>query len=37
VAASDWSAGGQALARMRTWVGINLLIGVLIVVQTLLM
>ncbi len=37
VAASDWSAGGQALARMRTWVGISLLIGVLIVVQTLLM
>ena len=37
VAASDWAAGGQALARIRTWVGVNLIIGVAIVVQTLLM
>ena len=37
VKASDWSAGGQALARIRTWVSVNLLIGVVIVVQTLLM
>ncbi|WP_404302739.1 CopD family protein [Alicycliphilus denitrificans] len=36
VAASDWSAGSQALARIRTWVGLNLLIGVVIVAQTLL-
>ena len=37
VAAADWSAGGQALAGIRTWVGVNLLIGVAVVVQTLLM
>lgn len=37
VKSSDWGAGGQALARMRTWVGVNLIIGVVIVVQTLLM
>lgn len=37
VAASDWKAGGQALASIRTWVGVNLFIGVVIVVMTLLM
>ncbi|MGE4330649.1 CopD family protein [Diaphorobacter sp.] len=37
VAAFDWPAGGQALARIRTLVGVNLLIGVLIVAQTLLL
>lgn len=37
VAASDWPAGGAALASIRTWVGINLFIGVVIVVITLLM
>ena len=37
VAASDWPAGGLALASIRTWVGVNLLIGVVIVVLTLLM
>jgi uncharacterized membrane protein len=37
VAASDWSAGGAALASIRTWVGINLAIGVVIIVVTLLM
>lgn len=37
VAASDWAAGGAALASIRTWVAINLLIGVVIVVTTLLM
>ncbi len=37
VAASDWPAGGAALASIRTWVGINLFIGVTIVVITLLM
>src|SRR5574337_1693902 len=28
VAGSDWPAGGQALAKIRAWVGVNLLIGV---------
>jgi uncharacterized membrane protein len=37
VAQSDWSAGGAALASIRTWVGINLAIGVLIIAVTLLM
>ena len=37
VAASDWPAGGAALASIRTWVGINLFIGVVTVVITLLM
>ncbi|MBU4519095.1 CopD family protein [Hydrogenophaga sp.] len=37
VAASDWPAGGAALASIRTWVGINLVIGVAIIVLTLLM
>ena len=37
VAASDWPAGGAALANIRTWVGINLFIGVVIIAQTLLM
>lgn len=36
VAASDWAAGGRALGRIRTWVGVNLLIGVTIVALTLL-
>jgi uncharacterized membrane protein len=37
VAASDWAAGGAALASIRTWVGINLAIGVVIIAVTLLM
>ena len=37
VAASDWAAGGAALASIRTWVSINLAIGVVIIVVTLLM
>lgn len=37
VAASDWPAGGAALAAIRTWVGINLSIGVAIIVITLLL
>lgn len=37
VASSDWPAGGAALASIRTWVGINLVIGVAIVAITLLM
>jgi uncharacterized membrane protein len=37
VAASDWTAGGTALAGIRTWVAVNLAIGVVIIVATLLM
>ena len=37
VMASDWAAGGAALASIRTCVGINLAIGVGIIVVTLLM
>ena len=37
VASSDWAAGGAALASIRTWVSINLAIGVVIVAITLLM
>lgn len=37
VTASDWLSGGAALASIRTWVGINLVIGVAIIVMTLLM
>ena len=36
VAASDWGAGGMALAQIRTWVSVNLGLGVLIVLVTLL-
>ena len=36
VAASDWAAGGQALGSIRTLVGVNLALGVLIVAVTLL-
>jgi uncharacterized membrane protein len=36
VAASDWPAGGKALASIRTWVGINLGLGVLTVAVALL-
>jgi uncharacterized membrane protein len=36
VAASDWGAGGAALAQIRTWVSINLGLGVVVVVVTLL-
>ncbi len=37
VAAQDWPAGGAALASIRTWVSVNLAIGVAIIVLTLLM
>ncbi len=37
VAASEWAVAGSALASIRTWVAINLSIGVAIVVVTLLM
>lgn len=36
VAASEWAAGGAALARIRTWVSINLGVGVLVLLVTLL-
>lgn len=35
VAASDWAAGGAAMASIRVWVSVNLVIGVVIVVVTL--
>lgn len=37
VTAADWPAGGKALASIRTWVGVNLSIGLLIVAVALLM
>lgn len=37
VASSDWPAGGAALASIRTWVSVNLAIGLAIIVITLLM
>lgn len=37
VAAGNWSAGAAALASIRTWVAINLSIGVAIMAITLLM
>jgi len=37
VTVSDWPAGGAVLASIRTWVGINLAIGLAIIVVTLLM
>ena len=36
VAASDWPVGGKALAGIRTWVGGNLVLGVLTLVVALL-
>ncbi len=36
VAAADWAAGGAALAQIRTWVTVNLGLGVLVVVVTLM-
>ena len=36
VRASDWSAGGAALAQIRRWVSVNLGLGVLIIAVTLL-
>lgn len=37
VAASDWPAGGAALASIRTWVGINLAIGVVVIAIAVMM
>ena len=36
VAASDWTAGGTALAQIRAWVSINLGLGVLVLLVTLM-
>jgi uncharacterized membrane protein len=36
VAASEWAAGGAALAQIRTWVSINLGLGVLVLLVTLM-
>jgi len=36
VAASDWGAGGAALAQIRTWVAVNLVLGVVVLLATLL-
>jgi len=36
VAAADWTAGGAALAQIRTWVAVNLGLGVLVLLVTLL-
>lgn len=36
VAASEWSTGGAALAQIRTWVSINLGLGVLVLLATLM-
>ena len=36
VATSDWAAGGAALARIRSWVSINLGLGVLVLLFTLM-
>lgn len=37
VAASDWPAGGAALASIRTWVGINMAIGVVVIAIAVMM
>lgn len=36
VAASDWAAGGVALAQIRTWVSVNLGLGVIVVIVALM-
>jgi uncharacterized membrane protein len=36
VAAGDWPAGSEALAKIRLWVAVNLTLGVVIVLVTLL-
>ncbi|MDR7151784.1 putative membrane protein [Hydrogenophaga palleronii] len=37
VASTDWPAGGAALASIRTWVGINLAIGVVVIAIAVMM
>ena len=36
VAMSEWAAGGAALAKIRTWVSVNLGLGVLVLLVTLM-
>lgn len=36
VAAAEWAAGGTAMAQIRTWVSINLGLGVLVLLVTLM-
>ena len=36
VAASQWAAGGAVLAQIRHWVSINLALGILVLLVTLL-
>jgi uncharacterized membrane protein len=36
VAASEWAAGAVALAKIRTWVSVNLALGVVVVIVTLM-
>lgn len=36
VAASDWPAGGAAMASIRTWVFVNLVLGVIVIAITLM-
>ena len=36
VAASEWDAGGAALAQIRTWVSLNLGLGVIVLLVTLM-
>lgn len=36
VSASEWSAGAAALAQVRTWVSINLVLGVLVLLVALM-
>ena len=37
VAAQDWPAGGAALASIRTWVSVNLVLGLVIIATVMLM
>ena len=37
VTALDWPAGGAALAKLRTWVAVNLALGVTVIVVALLL
>ena len=37
VTALDWPAGGAALAKLRAWVGVNLALGVTVIVVALLL
>jgi uncharacterized membrane protein len=36
VAASEWAAGGGALAQIRSWVSVNLGLGVVVLLVTLM-